>query len=179
MDRIKDAFSNLGRGTKRIFSNFGVTQAYGSSKHFFQTNTLIAKVAFLLLMVILFLIVVRMGTAAMVWFASPSPDPSFWISGTCNKGSGGCNYSRYQPDGTVANTWMQGGGAEGIDCGKCSKSRCQTVLRSKNGRYGIYVTNGKVNVTLPKENDYNTLDLNTAISMIKNKKPTKKRFKRK
>jgi len=49
----------------------------------------------------------------------------------------------------------------------------------KNGRYGIYVTNGKVNVTLPKDNDYNTLDLNTAISMIKNKKPTKKRFKRK
>ena len=49
----------------------------------------------------------------------------------------------------------------------------------KNGRYGIYVTNGKVNVTLPKENDYNTLDLDTAINMIKNKKPKKKKFKRK
>ena len=49
----------------------------------------------------------------------------------------------------------------------------------KNGRYGIYVTNGKVNVTLPKDNDYNTLDLDTAINMIKNKKPKKKNFKRK
>jgi len=49
----------------------------------------------------------------------------------------------------------------------------------KNGRYGIYVTNGKVNVTLPKDNDYNTLDLDTAVNMIKNKKPKKKFFKRK
>ena len=49
----------------------------------------------------------------------------------------------------------------------------------KNGRYGIYVTNGKVNVTLPKDNDYNTLDLDTAVDMIKNKKPKKKNFKRK
>ena len=48
----------------------------------------------------------------------------------------------------------------------------------KNGRYGIYVTNGKINVTLPKDNDYNTLDLDTAVNMIKNKKP-KKKFKRK
>ena len=48
----------------------------------------------------------------------------------------------------------------------------------KNGRYGVYVTNGNVNVTLPKGDDYNDLDLNTAINMIKNKKP-KKKFSRK
>ena len=45
----------------------------------------------------------------------------------------------------------------------------------KDGRYGIYVTNGKVNVTLPKDMDYNKLELSTALEMIKNKK-TKKRF---
>ncbi len=39
----------------------------------------------------------------------------------------------------------------------------------KDGRYGIYVTNGKVNVTLPKDIDYNTLDLQTALELIKNK----------
>jgi len=49
----------------------------------------------------------------------------------------------------------------------------------KQGRYGIYVTNGKVNVTLPKDKDYNTLDLATALDMIKNKKPKKRFFKRK
>ena len=47
----------------------------------------------------------------------------------------------------------------------------------KKGRYGIYVTNGKVNVTLPKDQDYHTLDLNTALTLIKNKK-SKKKFKR-
>ena len=45
----------------------------------------------------------------------------------------------------------------------------------KDGRNGIYVTNGKVNVTLPKDLDINTLDLNTALDLISKKKP-KKRF---
>ena len=49
----------------------------------------------------------------------------------------------------------------------------------KDGRYGTYVTNGKVNVTLPKDIDYNELNLDTAIDMIKNKKPKKKFYKRK
>ncbi len=51
-------------------------------------------------------------------------------------------------------------------------------IQVKQGRYGVYVTNGKVNVTL-KNQDYNTLDLETALDMIKNKKPKKKFFKRK
>ena len=49
----------------------------------------------------------------------------------------------------------------------------------KDGRYGMYVTNGKINVTIPKDIDYQTIDLNKAIDMIKNKKPKKKFKKRK
>ena len=49
----------------------------------------------------------------------------------------------------------------------------------KNGRYGIYVTNGKVNVTIPKSLNYEELDLATALDMISKKKPRKKFFKRK
>ena len=48
----------------------------------------------------------------------------------------------------------------------------------KDGRYGIYVTNGKVNVTLPKGMDYNTLDLNTALDLISKKKKKKRFYKR-
>ena len=48
----------------------------------------------------------------------------------------------------------------------------------KDGRYGIYVTNGKVNVTLSKDLDYNTVDLNMALDLISKKKP-KKRFTKK
>ncbi len=46
----------------------------------------------------------------------------------------------------------------------------------KNGRYGIYVTNGKVNVTLPKGSDYNDIPLEKAINMIKNKKTKGKKI---
>ena len=49
----------------------------------------------------------------------------------------------------------------------------------KNGRYGIYVTNGKVNVTLPKDLNYEDLNLETAVDMISKKKTKKKFFKRK
>ena len=49
----------------------------------------------------------------------------------------------------------------------------------KNGRYGIYVTNGKVNVTLPKDLNYEDLNLETAVDMISKKKKKKKFFKRK
>ena len=49
----------------------------------------------------------------------------------------------------------------------------------KNGRYGIYVTNGKVNVTLPKDLNYEDLNLEKAVDMISKKKTKKKFFKRK
>ena len=44
----------------------------------------------------------------------------------------------------------------------------------KDGRYGIYITNGKVNVTLPKDIDYTSLALAAAIDLIKNKNSKKK-----
>ncbi len=136
MKSIRNGFSNLGREGNRIFSKFGGRAAYGASRNFFNSNTLIAKVAFLLLMVIFFLIVIRSGTASMAWLTSPSPDPSFWVSGNCNAGSRGCNYSRFQPDATAGNTWIQGP----CPITTCEKAHCQTVLRSKDGRYGIEFT---------------------------------------
>jgi len=52
------------------------------------------------------------------------------------------------------------------------------TIAVKNGRYGMYVTNGKTNVTLPKTIDYEKLDLDTAVNMISKKKTKKKFFKR-
>ena len=49
----------------------------------------------------------------------------------------------------------------------------------KDGRYGVYITNGKVNVTVPKESDYDDLTLEESIELIKNKKPKKRFFKKK
>ena len=44
----------------------------------------------------------------------------------------------------------------------------------KDGRYGIYITDGKVNATLPKDLDYKSVDLKQAIELINNKKAKKK-----
>ena len=49
----------------------------------------------------------------------------------------------------------------------------------KDGRYGVYITNGKVNVTIPKESDHEKITLEESLELIKNKKPKKRFFKKK
>lgn len=57
----------------------------------------------------------------------------------------------------------------------------KNTIELKDGRYGVYVSDGKINATLPKGTDQNTLTLETAIELIKEKKakgPKKRRFKK-
>ncbi len=54
-----------------------------------------------------------------------------------------------------------------------------TTIEIKDGRYGKYVTNGKINVTIPKTKTVDDITLEEALKLIANKKakgPTKKRF---
>ncbi|MBC8256395.1 MAG: type I DNA topoisomerase [Candidatus Marinimicrobia bacterium] len=56
--------------------------------------------------------------------------------------------------------------------------KSKTNIEVKDGRYGAYVTDGKINATLPKSIEPTTLTLETAIQLIADKKakgPTKKR----
>ena len=59
----------------------------------------------------------------------------------------------------------------------------KTAIEIKDGRYGAYVTNGKINATLPKTTLTDDITLEIAIQLIVDKKakgPTrKKRFQRK
>ena len=59
----------------------------------------------------------------------------------------------------------------------------QTPIEIKDGRYGAYVTNGKINATLPKATHMDEITLEVAIQLIAEKKakgPTRKKyFKRK
>ena len=51
----------------------------------------------------------------------------------------------------------------------------------KKGRYGDYVTNGKINATLPKSTAIDDITLDIAIELIKNKKAkgySRKKFKK-
>ena len=55
-------------------------------------------------------------------------------------------------------------------------------IELKDGRYGAYVTDGKINATIPKSLSVDDVTLEQAIEMIKVKKakgPAKHRFKKK
>ena len=144
MNRIKNAFSHLTKeirgGGSQMFRQFHLKSGAGRAKSFFASNTLVAYVAFLLLMVVLFLIVVRVGTSAMVALTAPPGSPSFYVRGNChNSLSGSCSLQRYQPDATVGSTWSQDPNSS-LCTSACPGASCQTVLRSKDGRYGIEFT---------------------------------------
>ena len=61
--------------------------------------------------------------------------------------------------------------------------KTKAAIEIKDGRYGTYVTNGKINATLPKTISTDGITLEIAIQLIADKKATgparKKRFKRK
>ncbi len=57
----------------------------------------------------------------------------------------------------------------------------KTAIEVKDGRYGMYVTNGKINATLPKATNTEELTLEKALQLIAEKKakgPAKRRFKK-
>ena len=58
----------------------------------------------------------------------------------------------------------------------------KNAIEIKDGRYGAYVTNGKINATLPKAIQMDDITLEIAIQLIAEKKskgPFKRKFKKK
>ena len=59
--------------------------------------------------------------------------------------------------------------------------KTQMAIEIKDGRYGAYVTDGKINATLPKETTSEEVTLDIALQLIADKKakgPSKRRFKK-
>ena len=56
---------------------------FRGTKDFFASNSMVAKVAFLILVVILFVVLLRLGGALLTWFFSPSKSPKL-INGMKN-----------------------------------------------------------------------------------------------
>ena len=57
--------------------------------------------------------------------------------------------------------------------------KTQMAIEIKDGRYGAYVTDGKINATLPKETTSDEVTLDIALQFIADKKakdPSKRRF---
>lgn len=69
-------------GSMSTFNQFSTTNNYtNATKEFFESNSLVAKVAFLLLILIVFVILLRVGISTLGYFLSPSKSPLL-INGT-------------------------------------------------------------------------------------------------
>jgi hypothetical protein len=67
-------YSNTGSGS--TFNQFSTTNKYtNATKEFFESNSLVAKIAFLLLILIVFVILLRLGISLLGYFFGPSGTP--------------------------------------------------------------------------------------------------------
>ena len=57
------------------FSQFNSNKYLAGTKEFLESNSMLAKFAFLILVLILFVMALRLGTSILSWIFSPSPDP--------------------------------------------------------------------------------------------------------
>ena len=60
---------------KGSFSDFGSSKFVSGSKEFLESNSLVAKIAFLLLVVIVFVLLLRLGTSLVTWLMAPPRNP--------------------------------------------------------------------------------------------------------
>ena len=67
----------------RVTQRFGSPSFVDGSKEFVSSNSMVAKVAFLLLIVLLFVYLLRVGSVLISWFLQPSGSP-YLVSGMKN-----------------------------------------------------------------------------------------------
>lgn len=78
----RSPLSNLGRGaanTKRgisgLFAKFRNNKLVSGTTDFLYSNSLVAKVCFLVLIIMVFMVFMRLGTKLVVWLLSPNKNP--------------------------------------------------------------------------------------------------------
>ena len=64
-----------GENTK--LNEFSINQPQYGSKEFLQSNTIVGKVAFLIIVLFIFIIVLRLGISLLSWFIQGSTSPHF------------------------------------------------------------------------------------------------------
>lgn len=60
---------------KTTLNNFASNKYLEGTKEFLQSNSIVAKFAFLLLVLIIFVMALRLGASILAWIFAPSPDP--------------------------------------------------------------------------------------------------------
>lgn len=80
---VVDNVSSMTDYVKESISSFGDASVVGAGSEFLNSNTMIAKFAFLLLVLIVFLFMIHLGIRIIGYFTKPKGSP-FLISGTMN-----------------------------------------------------------------------------------------------
>ena len=75
MDRLRNARYELERGMSNLFHNFKSRTGLASGSEFLNSNTLVAKVTFLILVVLAFIFLLRLGTMLLTYLFSPTDSP--------------------------------------------------------------------------------------------------------
>jgi len=75
MTNLGQGFANAQIGASGMMSKFRNNKMVSGGTDFLYSNSLVAKVCFLVLIVILFVISIRLGSKFVVWLLSPSPNP--------------------------------------------------------------------------------------------------------
>lgn len=73
--KIGEGIANAENSASSVVSKFRNNRLVSGTTDFLYSNSLVAKVCFLFLIVILFIIAIRLGSRLMTWFLSPSKNP--------------------------------------------------------------------------------------------------------
>lgn len=68
-------FENNSSNSTTLFNQFSSNKYVNASKDFLESNSLIAKISFLLLVILLFVILLKIGINLLEWFLSPVKSP--------------------------------------------------------------------------------------------------------
>ncbi len=83
---ISEKASNISTSVKSSINEFSSKSATDASSEFLESNTIVAKFAFVILVLIAFLFLCNLGILMIGYFTSPSTNP-YLISGTANGSS--------------------------------------------------------------------------------------------
>jgi hypothetical protein len=75
MANLGKGFANAQLGASGTFNKFRNNKVVSGTTDFLYSNSLVAKVSFLVLIVIIFVIAIRLGSRLITWFLSPSKNP--------------------------------------------------------------------------------------------------------
>lgn len=73
--KIGEGIANAENNASGVISKFRNNKLVSGTTEFLNSNSLVAKVCFLFLIVILFIIAIRLGSRILTWFLSPSKNP--------------------------------------------------------------------------------------------------------